>query len=155
LHLPRQWHDTALRSVAAIDADVYGLTMYPFEAVHMRILQDCHAIEYTDTPMSISAQLLCLQPWHCLSSSEAHHINANALLIFHRRPRSVSTLQKITRHVPEPLSGYRLSRSRQEVWPLSTEPIGCIFMQVILANGSFKRAVGSARVEDEHPEPLV
>jgi hypothetical protein len=45
-------------SVAAIDADVYGLTMYPFEAVHKRYLQVCHAIEYTDTSMSISAQLL-------------------------------------------------------------------------------------------------
>jgi hypothetical protein len=131
------------------------LTMYPFEPVHMRILQDCHAIEYTDTSMFISAQLLCLPPRHRFSSSKAHHIDANALIIFYQSPRSPPTLQKIARHVPEPRSGYRLSISRQEVRPLSTTPIGYVFMQVILANGSFKRAVGSAREEDEHSEPLV
>jgi hypothetical protein len=105
----RQWQDTALGSDAAIDADLYMLVYYLSGAVHMRILQDCHAIEYTDTSMSISAQLVCLPPWHHLSPSKAHHINANATIIFHRSPRSVCTLQKTTRHVRMSLSGYRLA----------------------------------------------
>jgi hypothetical protein len=50
--LPRQWQDTELRSVAAINAGLYMSTRYPFGAVQKGDLRVCHATEYTDTSMS-------------------------------------------------------------------------------------------------------
>jgi hypothetical protein len=77
---------------------------------------------------------------------QSYFIEAHEAFALYKKPRDTSgCLSAVT----------GLLLSRQEVWPLCTKPIGYVFMQVILANGSFKRAVGSAREEDEHSGPLV